>query len=334
MITVLCANAGLDKTYEVEGFAAGGYHHPRRMRTAPGGKGINVARVLRALGHDVTVTGFAGGTTAQYIAASLRREDITPAFVAIGEESRLCINVIDTLSRLQTRIDEVGPLVTPSEIAQLRRRWEQLLERSEMAVISGSAPRGVPFDLYAELVLMARKRKVTIILDAHDELLRDAVGAGPTVIKPNLAELGGLFRRELTVPAGVVEASRQLVDMGISVVLCSLGSEGAIVVARGHRELWARSPRVEVVNRVGSGDAMVAGFAFAAVQRRPLVECVRWAVAAGAASVTVFGAGFVTRPEVEALVPQVVVEEITAEQLAPAPAPSPPTAGQAEETAP
>lgn len=310
MITVLCANAGLDKTYEVEGFQLGAFHHPRRFRTAPGGKGINVARVLRALEQEVVVTGFAGGTIAQFISGSLRREGITPDFVRIAEESRLCINIVDTARKTQTRLDEVGPLVTPSETAQLRRKWDQLMQRSEMAIISGSAPRGVPFDLYGELVLAARKRKVTVILDAHDELLRDGVQAAPTVVKPNLAELSVLFNKELSVPEGVVEAAHELLGLGIRMVICSLGGDGAIIVTPTHGEWRAKAPRVQVVSAVGSGDAMVAGFAAATTRRLPLVDRIRWAVAAGSAGAATFGAGFASRAEVEALVPQVVVTRL------------------------
>lgn len=314
MITVLCANAGLDKTYQVEGFQLGAFHHPRRVRTAPGGKGINVARVLRALEQEVVVTGFAGGTVAQFITGHLRREGITPDFVRIAEESRLCINIVDTARKSQTRLDEVGPLITPSEIAQLKRKWDQLMQRSEMAVISGSTPRGVPFDLYGELILAARKRKVTVILDAHDELLRDGVQAAPTVVKPNLAELSVLFGKELTVPDGVVEAARQLLGLGIRMVICSLGGDGAIVVTGTHGEWRARAPQVQVVSPVGSGDAMVAGFAAASAWRLGLVDRIRWAVAAGAAGAATLGAGFASKSEVEALVPQVVVMRLGQEE--------------------
>lgn len=313
MITVLCANAGLDKTYEVEGLHVGGFQHPKRARTAPGGKGINVARVLRALGHEVIITGFAGGTVAQYIAGYLRREGITTDFVRIAEESRLCINIVDTKRKIQTRLDELGPLITPSELQQLERKWDQLLQRSEIAIISGSTPRGVPHDLYGELVLAARQRQVTTILDAHDELLRDGVQAGPTVVKPNLAEMSVLFNKELSVPDGVAEASRELLQLGVHVVVCSLGGDGAIVVTKKHGEWRARAPSVKVVSAVGSGDAMVAGFAAASAERLSLAQRIQWGIAAGTASAATFGAGFAARSDVEALVPQVVVQNLADE---------------------
>lgn len=311
MITVLCANAGVDKTFEVEGFSIGGFHHPRKVRTAPGGKGINVARVLRALGQETALTGFVGGSPAQFITTYLRREGIHTDFVRIAEDSRLCMNILDTVRKTQTRLDEVGPLVTPNEIEQLRRKWDALLARSQLAVIAGSAPRGVPFDLYADLILAARQRRVATILDAHDELLRDAVDAGPTVIKPNLGELCALMGEELSVPDGVLAACRQLAARGVGMVLCSLGSEGALVVTRGRGEYRARTPNVEVVSNVGAGDASVAGFAAAYVQRKSLTECIRWAMAAGAACAATFGAGFASAEEIEALVPEVSVTELS-----------------------
>ncbi len=321
MITVLCANAGVDKTYEVPGFTVGGFHHPRRLRIAPGGKGINVARVLRALGHEVTVTGFLGGNPGQWVAGQLRREEIIPDFIQTAEDSRLCINVVDPTRKTQTRLDELGPLVTPTEVEALRRKWDRLLQDSAMAVIAGNAPRGVPFDLYGELVLMARGRQVPLVLDAHDELLRDAAPAGPTVLTPNLAELSVLFGGELSVPDGVLQASRQLVQSGTKVVICTLGAEGALIVTPNHGEWRARAPRVDVVSSVGCGDSLVAGFVSASVERRPLPERIRWAVAAGAACAATFGAGFATRAEIEALLPKVAVGPAT-QPTPPAPTPA------------
>jgi 1-phosphofructokinase family hexose kinase len=311
VITVLCANTGIDKTFEVEGFQIGGFHHPRRVRTAPGGKGVNVARVLRALGAEVVLTGFAGGAPAQYIATYLRREGIVPDLVRIAEDSRLCLNILDTVRGTGTRLDEVGPLVTPTEIDQLGRKWQALMQRSSLAVISGSAPRGVPFDLYNELILLAREARVPVMLDAHDEMLRQSIDAGPTVLKPNLEELSTLCGHELSVPEGVLKASRDLLNRGVRVVLCSLGADGAIITTRDHGEWHARAPQIQEVSPVGSGDAMVAGFAAAMHQGRSLEDCVRWAIAAGAACAATFGAGFATLAQVEALVSQVSLEPLS-----------------------
>ncbi len=310
MITVLCANAGMDKTYEVEGFRVGGFHHPTRLQTGPGGKGVNVARVLRALGTQTAITGFVGGAVGQYIVRALRQDGVSPTFVKIAEESRLCVNVIDPKRGTQTRVDEAGPLVTPSEIDKLRDVWEEVLARSKMVVISGSAPRGVPFDLYGELILPARRRNVPVILDAHDEMLSGGVQAGPTVIKPNLAELRTLLERDLHVPDGVVQGARELLALGVRVVICSLGGDGAIVVTANEGDWRAYAPTVDVVSPVGAGDAMVAGYAAAWARGLDVPNRIRWGVAAGTASAESFAAVPEERTRVAELARQVRVEPI------------------------
>ncbi len=316
MITVLCANAGVDKTYEVENFAVGGFYHPRRTITAPGGKGINVARVLKTLGQPVVVTGFAGGNNGRFLTQHLRSSGIQADFVPIGEESRVVISIIDGAQGTQTRVDEVGPLVTPSEVDRLRRKWDRLLDRSDLAVIAGSAPRGVSLDLYGELVETARKKKAPLILDAHDELLARALSARPVVIKPNLSELQRLVNGQLSVPDGVVEAGKQLVGDGINVVVTSLGARGAIAVTDKHGIWWARPPKVKVVNSVGSGDALVAGFAAASMERKPFDERLRLAVAAGTANAATFGAGACSEQEISKLLPEVKLKRLDAVEQA------------------
>ncbi len=309
LITVLCANAGVDKTYEVANFAVGGYYHPSAASTAAGGKGINVARVLHALGHPHVLTGFAGGNNGRFIARDLIDDGIRADFVTIAEESRVTVNIIDRTQRTQTRVDEIGPLVTPTELRRLRDAWRRHLQRSALAVIAGSAPRGVNLEIYAELVEEARALKVPVIVDAHDELLARAVAARPTVISPNLAELQRLVGRQLGVPDGVLRAGTDLLDEGISVVLVTLGARGAICVTR--KGVWrGKAPTIERVSSVGSGDAFVAGFAAASLQRRSIAERLRLAVACGAANAETLGAGNVSAQRVQELAAQVTLERI------------------------
>ncbi|MCD6359987.1 MAG: 1-phosphofructokinase, partial [Armatimonadetes bacterium] len=171
MITILCANAGVDKTYGIANFVAGGFYHPESVLTAAGGKGINVARVLSVLGVPNRVTGFAGGNNGRYLASQLLDSGSQPDFVSIAEESRVTITIVDRVQHTHTRVDEVGALVTPGEVDKLIARWRKLMGSTKMAVISGSAPRAVTKELYAELTDIARKARVPLILDAHDELL-------------------------------------------------------------------------------------------------------------------------------------------------------------------
>jgi len=310
LITVLCANAGVDKTYEVDNFAVGGYYHPAAMSTVAGGKGINVARVLQALDQPHVIAGFAGGNNGRFINRNLLDGGFRTDFVNIAEESRVTINIVDREQRTQTRVDEVGPLVTPTELGRLHDTWRKHLERSTLAIIAGSAPRGVNLELYGALIEAARPLKVPVILDAHDELLARAIDARPAVISPNLAELQRLVRRQLSVPDGVVRTATDLADQGISVVLVTLGARGAIAVTRSRGVWWARPPAIERVSSVGSGDAFVAGFAVASVQRKPTEERLRLAVACGAANAETFGAGNVSATRIAEIAAEVKLDQI------------------------
>ncbi|MEA3403272.1 MAG: 1-phosphofructokinase family hexose kinase [Armatimonadota bacterium] len=312
MITVLCANAGVDKTYEVPNFAAGGYYHPSAASTVAGGKGINVARVLKVLGQSHLVMGFAGGGNGRFINRYLIDEGFNTDFVQVAEESRVTINIIDQAQGTQTRVDELGPLVTPSEVRRLHSTWRRHIQRASLAVIAGSAPRGVNLEVYAELVEAAHQREVPVIVDARDELLARAVPARPTVMAPNLGELQRLVERQLSVPDGVLEAATELVDEGIRVVLVTLGARGAIAVTRSGGVWSARPPEIERLSSVGSGDALVAGFAAASVQRKPFGERLRLGVACGAANAETFGACNVTVERIRELLPEVEIERLDA----------------------
>ena len=321
MILVLCANAGVDRTYEVENFAVGHYHNPRRQRIVAGGKGINVARALRALGAKVLITGFAGGVAAKFIEQEMVRIGAHPAFVPIGEESRVCINIIDRNSRTETRLDELGPLVTPTEVDRLRRRWARGLEKVRIAVISGSAPRGAPYDLYAELIELCHRAGVPVILDARDEMLLNALDAKPTVVKPNVNEVERILGRPVPVPEGVYAIAREWVASGIDEAIISFGGQGAIGVSSDGQAFWAKPPEIEYVSGVGSGDAMVGGIAAAMHSGLGLYDQLRWGTAAGAANAATFGACLFDREAVRKMVAGVKIVPLADDGRPAAPGP-------------
>ena len=325
MLTVLCLNAGIDRTYEVDEFGVGGYYRPARMRIQAGGKGINVARIAHRLGVETVVSGFAGGSGGAFVVRQLQTEGVLEDFVAIDEEPRVCINVVSRQPRGQTRVDETGPLVTPAELVLMRRKWEELLAKSTVAVVSGSAPRGVPFSYYGELIVLARKTKTPVILDAREELLAEGVKARPLMVKPNLEELSFLKGRAIRNASQALAVGQELADNGINIVLASIGSMGAVAVTRKQGTWMARPPRVETVSAVGSGDAMVAGFVAASMAGNPFDECLRWATAAGAANATRFDNAPCTRDEILKLIPEVQVsrvDELTPAALAGEPEPT------------
>ena len=313
MILVLSCNAAMVRTYEVNDFDAGQFHHASRFDVGAGAKGINVARVLRNLGHEVLVSGFVGGVIGQFIESDLHRAGIKSDFVQIAEESRLCQTFVDRSRGTETRLDELGPVVTPDEVAELESLWAALLARGEIAAISGNPAQGVPVDLYGRLTEVAHEAGVPLVLDAHDEPLREAVAAAPEMIKPNLNELEWLRGRKLSVPEEVVQASRELLARGTKLVLTSLGPEGALAVSP-EGDWWIRPPQIEVVNTVGSGDAMVAGLVSATVNGLDIQQRLRWAVAAGTANAATFGIGRCTHAQIERLVAQTELTPLARKQ--------------------
>ncbi|MFO7945403.1 MAG: hexose kinase [Armatimonadota bacterium] len=308
----MCANAGIDRTYEVKNFSVGKFHNPERFTVVPGGKGVNVARDLSLLGDEVMLMGFAGDMARPLMSEKLGQENVVTDLVPIGEESRVCINIVDPNAGTQTQVDETSPLVTPTEVETLKRAWRRQMKNAELAVISGSAPRGVPHHFYHDLVVTARKAGVPVIVDARDQLLEYVIDAKPHVITPNRAELQDLMQETLTVPDGIAQAGRNLVSEGIKIVVCTLGRRGAIFVTTAG-SWWALAPDVQALSPVGSGDALVAGFAHASIRRQPVPERIRWAIAAGSAAATAFGATLENRELVEELIADIEINRIDAE---------------------
>jgi len=317
VLTVLCLNAGIDRTYDVDGFRAGVHYRPQRTQVLAGGKGINVARIAHRLGVETIVSGFAGGAGGSFISRNLRSEGVLTDFVDIEEEPRVCINVVNRTGKQQTRVDEPGPLVAPSEVEKLKVKWNELLAKSSCAVLSGSAPRGVPHSIYAELIAMGRRAGVPTMLDTRDELLAEGVKAVPLLIKPNLEELSTLKDKPIQSGQHALALAQELNQTGVSIVIVSMGGHGAVACTRKQGSWYATPPKVDVVSTVGCGDAMVAGFASASLLGRDFDECFRWGCAAGAANAASFGNAACTKEQILDLIPQVKMNRVDEVSAAP-----------------
>jgi len=311
VVVTVTLNAAVDRTYSIEGFALDRVHRPSESRVVAGGKGVNVARVLRRLGGDALATGFAGGYHGRFVERSLNEEGIPHEFVRTRGESRLCIAIVDPATGTQTEVNENGPTVTLSEVRRLVRRVDELLSRvrPKWVVLSGSVPPGAPDDIYARLIERARDAGVRTVLDASGGPLSRGVAARPWMVKPNRAEMGHLSG---SPPRTVEEAGDQcarLVRGGVELVVGTLGAEGALLVSS--EGAWhAVPPPVPFVSAVGSGDALVAAMLWSLDRGSTLPDALRLGVAAGAANATVFGAGFCTAEQILGLAPSVSVRDL------------------------
>ncbi|MFI7698407.1 1-phosphofructokinase family hexose kinase [Nonomuraea sp. NPDC049480] len=312
MILTVTLNLALDVTYEVPAVDWDGVNRVGAVHRRAGGKGVNVARVLAALGQEVLVTGLAGGPTGRAIEEDLRAAGLPAALCAIAADSRTTLAVCETGDtratpgpqetpaprgtagiRRTALFNEPGPQVTPDELADFVRRYTALASGADVVVLSGSLPRGVPADIYATLADLAG---APVIVDADGDPLRHAPKGRPTVVKPNAEELARAF------PGG--EGAEALRSRGAEAVVVSMGADGLLAVT-GEGTFRARMPYTIQGNPTGAGDALVAGLALDLA--RPWPERLRRAAALGAAAVAAPVAGEFDRDVYAAVHPQIVI---------------------------
>ena len=305
-ILTVTLNACVDKTYTVPGFALGRVHRPSQTLVTAGGKGINVARAYRTLGGEATATGFLGGANGDFLQRAMLTEGITPQFVRVTEESRVCIAIMDPVGGTQTELNENGPRVTPADGDALLALLRELLPGRNAVVISGSIPPGTPPTLYRDIVALAQEGfGVRAVLDSSGEALRLGAQARPFLLKPNVHEA-----HTLGVGAeGCVEAARELrTACGVPLALVTDGPRGAALA--GLEGVWeAVPPPVAVASAVGSGDSLTAAFLWGLANGYNEGEALRVGVAAGAANATAYGAAFFSRDLVFALAEQTSVNK-------------------------
>jgi 1-phosphofructokinase/tagatose 6-phosphate kinase len=315
MIITVTLNAAIDKTLAVPNFRLGRRHRAVEQTAMAGGKGVNVARALKALGQPVIATGVAGGPTGTRIIEQLTEEAILNDFVRIREESRTSTAVVDPTSGEQTEINERGPSVAPAELELFIDKLLYLGKGAEVCVFSGSLPRGVDDDLYARLVEELNRMGVVTVLDSEGEPFRLATRAGPGFVTPNEMEAEGLVGHEFDGEEDRRIGISEMVELGAREAIMTL-PDGCLALLDG--TLYrATLDSLEPVSAVGSGDAFLAGFVAARYGGSAGDECLRFAVACGAESTQHFGAGVLDPREVGRLRSEVAVEALEAPAVQP-----------------
>jgi 1-phosphofructokinase/tagatose 6-phosphate kinase len=312
MIITVTLNAAIDKTLAVPNFQLGRRHRSTEQRTVAGGKGVNVARALKALGQPVIATGLAGGSTGTRISEQLTEDAILSDFVRIKDESRTSTAVIDPTSGLQTEINERGPLATEAELALFRDKLLYLAKGADICVFAGSLPRGVDNQIYAELVAEVSSLGVMTVVDAEGEPMELALRAGPDLVSPNAAEAEGLVGHEFRDGQESVHALHELCELGAREAIITHADGCYAMLGRGReRRLFdvAAEP-LEPVSAIGAGDVFLAGYLAARYGERPYEESLRFGVACGAESTQHFGAGTLDPREIERIASQVTVTEL------------------------
>lgn len=310
MIYTVTLNPALDKTVEIPSLTVDSVNRITTMRTDPGGKGINVSKVIDKLGGKSIATGILGGDTGNAIESALKTMGLKTSFRFVEGETRTNLKVIDPVNHTNTDINEPGVTVSEEILNEVLRELLKKVVSGDIVVLSGSLPKGSPKNTYHTWVKACREAGAKVILDADGDLLIAGMEASPYLIKPNNHELSGIFGRTLETPQELEKAARELMEKhGIGKIVVSMGGAGALYVT-AEQTVYAEGLKVPVGSTVGAGDSVVASLAVAEESGMSLEETVRLSTATGAANVMCSGTQAAEYDVIKGLIPKVVIHRI------------------------
>ena len=261
MILTVTMNPSIDIAYQISHLILDGVNRPEETHKTPGGKGLNVTRVLSEFGEDVTAAGLIAGRNGDYLQEELDKAGIRTAFFRTEGNTRNCIAVLH--EGMQTEILEAGPQISPEDYSRFCAFFAETVRKADAVVFSGSLPKGIPDTCYADMTKVCQENGIPVILDCSGKALEASLKADvkPTAIKPNTDELGQILKREVPrEPEALIEALSEEPFEGIEWIIVSLGGDGCF--ARHNDHFYKVDiPKIHVVSPVGSGDSTVAGIA-------------------------------------------------------------------------
>lgn len=307
MIITVTLNPAIDMSYQLDTLTLDGTNRVLHVEKTAGGKGLNVSRVLKQVGDEVTALGFAGGHTGLAICEQLTQMHITNDFTMIAGQTRNCVSVMH--DGQQTELLEKGPTITQEETQAFVATFKQHASNASVIVLSGSLSEGLSTDFYATLIEQVSDKKV--ILDTSNKALESCLKASvkPFAIKPNLDELSQLLQRQVTkeeLPTLLLEDD---LFKSISLVCVSLGGDGA-VVKYNDAVYRVTIPKISIVSPTGSGDSVVAGLASGLHRGYSIEEWLQHAMVLGMLNAQQLKTGYVDLANYEQLKSQIVVTKM------------------------
>lgn len=296
MIYTVTFNPSLDYIVSVDDFKIGLTNRTSSELLLPGGKGINVSTVLMNLGIESTALGFIAGFTGEEVVRRLEKMGVKNGFIQIDEGFTRINLKLKTIDGME--INGMGPAISEEKVQMLMDKLDTLGE-GDVLFLSGSIPVSMPDDAYQKIMKLLDGRGVQIAVDATKDLLLNVLPYHPFLIKPNNHELGEIFGAELKTRESVVPYARKLQEKGAVNVLVSMAGEGAVLVAADGNVYEAPAPKGRLINGVGAGDSMVAGFMAGYMEKQDYKYAFHMGVASGSASA--FSENLATKPEIEAV---------------------------------
>lgn len=302
MIYTCTITPSLDYTTYLPSFKTGKLNRTKDVYYYPGGKGINVSRVLKRLHIDNVAIGYAGGFVGEYIEQFLQKEGIDTHFIETDTITRINVKI---KAEVETELNGPGPIITEEEQQKLLDKI-QAMQENDWFVLAGSLPVEIPITFFEEVAATCAKKGVRFVLDTSGPALKQLKQTKPFLMKPNDKELGELFDTTIETKEEAFHYAKKLVALGVEHVVVSLGGEGALLVTK-ELAIAAEAPKGKVVNTVGAGDSLVAGFIASYIEKEDASEAFRYGVASGSA--TAFRSDLCEKSGVLSLVDEVKVLE-------------------------
>ncbi len=309
MIYTVTLNPAIDKTVTVSNLSLGAVNRVETVREDAGGKGINVSKCLKALGTESVAVTCLAGDGGERLLRLLEQENLTVLWEQVAGQTRTNMKIIDPTANQNTDINEPGHTVTEEMLQSLLNRLCERVTAGDIAVLSGSLPKGAPADTYRVWTERLHSMGVRVLLDADGVCMAEGLKACPDLIKPNETELSRLLNKPLQTEEMLLAAGKELQDSGIPRVVISMGGDGALFLFP-HHTYRAKSLSVPVQSTVGAGDSMVAAMAYGLEKNLPETEMIALAMAMGAASVMQSGSQAPSADLVHSLATQVIPEEL------------------------
>ena len=271
----------------------------------PGGKGINVSRILQQLGLPSVALGFAGGFTGKYLQARLQTLGVATDFTKVADDTRINVKL---KADQETELNAAGPTIRPDEAKAFASKLKHRLQKGDVVVMAGSLPAGLPETFYRDLIPDIQAAGADFVIDTTGQALRDTLADHPYVVKPNHHELADLFGdAEYQSLAETAEAGRRLLDLGAQHVLVSMAGKGALMITKDAAYHGFCEPGV-VKNSVGAGDSMLAGFTGTLAQSGSAIEAFKMALACGSA--TAFSIDLADKAKIDAVYQTITIEKL------------------------
>lgn len=303
MIYTVTLNPSIDYIVHVEQLMIGDVNRMKNDLKLPGGKGINVSRILKRIDNDSTALGFLGGFTGRFIEEWLERETIQTNFTKVADDTRINIKL---KADEETEINGQGPVVSVEEMNGLKKVLENLTS-TDIVVLSGSKPASVPTGFYQKLIEIIKGKGASFVIDTTGADLMDALEKGPLLVKPNNHELAELYQTSFNSVEDIFPFGQRLLDEGAQHALVSMAGDGALLFTEDG-VFRSNVLKRKVKNSVGAGDSMIAGFVGNYTKTQDPVEAFKWGVACGSA--TTFSDDLATADFIKELLPEVEITKV------------------------